>query len=59
MVTPSQTVSSFVPLTPVAEGLRFITTEGAGFMELLPQLGIMAVWAVVIYFAAFKAFRWE
>ena len=54
-----QTVSSFVPLTPVAEGLRFITTEGAGFMELLPQLGIMAVWAVVIYFAAFKAFRWE
>ncbi len=54
-----QTVSNFIPLTPVAEGLRFISTEGAGFAELLPQIGLMALWGVMIYFIAFKVFRWE
>ena len=54
-----QNVSSFLPLTPVIDGVRLIVTEGAHYASLLPQLGIMAAWTVVIYFIAFKVFRWE
>lgn len=54
-----QVASSFLPLTPVIDGARLIITEGRHLVELGPQLGIMAVWTVVIYFIAFKVFRWE
>lgn len=54
-----QTISHFIPLTPVAEGLRFITTEGAGFVDVLPQIGLVALWGAAVYFVAFKVFHWE
>jgi ABC-2 type transport system permease protein len=54
-----QHVSTFLPLTPVIDGLRFLTTEGKHLTDLGPQLGLMALWMVVIYFVAFKVFRWE
>ncbi|MEO7617454.1 MAG: ABC transporter permease, partial [Candidatus Saccharibacteria bacterium] len=54
-----QHISSFVPLAPVIDGLRMIATEGKTFFELGPQLGIMAAWTFVIYFIAFRVFRWE
>lgn len=59
MPTFFQTISNFIPLTPVAEGLRFIATEGAGFADILPQIGLMAIWGIVAYAVAFRAFRWE
>ncbi len=54
-----QTASTFLPLTPVIDGVRLIATEGKGLFQLGPQLGLMAVWLVVIYFLAFRLFRWE
>jgi len=54
-----QQVSAFLPLTPVIEGLRMMTAEGQHLTNLGPQLGLMAVWMVVIYAIAFKVFRWE
>ncbi len=54
-----QNVSTFLPLTPVIDGVRLIATEGKGLLELGPQLGIMAVWIVVVYTIAFNVFRWE
>jgi ABC-2 type transport system permease protein len=54
-----QTISKFIPLTPVAEGLRFITTEGASFVAVLPQIGLIAAWGLVAYFIAFRVFKWE
>lgn len=54
-----QSVSNFLPLTPVIDGIRLITTEGKSLLQLGPQLGLMAVWMVVIYFIAFRVFRWE
>lgn len=54
-----QTVSNFLPLTPVIDGIRLIATEGAHFADILPQLGMIAVWTVVIYLIAFRVFRWE
>ena len=54
-----QTVSNYLPLTPVIDGIRLIVTEGKGFMEILPQVGLLSIWAIVIYFIAFRVFRWE
>ena len=54
-----QTVSAFLPLTPVIDGLRLIATEGKHLTALGPQLGLMAIWIVVIYSVAFRVFRWE
>jgi len=54
-----QNISSFLPLTPVIDGIRLITTEGKNFSDILPQLGLIGLWFVVIYFIAFKVFRWE
>lgn len=54
-----QNVSGLLPLTPVIDGLRLIATEGKHLTGLLPQLGLMAIWIVVIYAVAFRVFRWE
>ena len=54
-----QSVSTYLPLTPVIDGVRLIATEGKNLTQLGPQLGLMAVWVVVIYFIAFRVFRWE
>ncbi len=54
-----QTVSTFLPLTPIIDGIRLITTEGKHLIDIMPQLGLMAIWVIVIYLIAFKVFRWE
>lgn len=54
-----QNISAFLPLTPVIDGIRLIATEGAHLIDILPQVGLVAGWMVVIYIIAFKVFRWE
>lgn len=54
-----QNVSGFLPLTPVIDGIRLIATEGKHFIDILPQLGLMGAWMIIIYAIAFKVFRWE
>jgi ABC-2 type transport system permease protein len=54
-----QRVSDFLPLTPVIDGIRLIATEGAHLSGVLPQLGLIGAWTVVIYAIAFRVFRWE
>lgn len=54
-----QTVSGFLPLTPFIDGARMIMVEGQHLTAIGPQIGMLAVWGVVIYLIAFKVFRWE
>jgi len=54
-----QNISAFLPLTPVIDGIRLISTEGAHFINILPQIGLIGAWLAVIYVIAFKVFRWE
>lgn len=54
-----QQVTAFLPLTPVIDGMRQIMTENASIVSLMPNLGLIAVWAVIIYFLAVRLFRWE
>jgi ABC-2 type transport system permease protein len=54
-----QHISTFLPLTPVIDGVRLIATEGKNFSDILPQIGLIGAWIIVIYFIAFRVFRWE
>ena len=54
-----QNVSSFLPLTPIIDGIRLILTEGKHLIDLGPQFGLIGIWIVIIYAIAFKVFRWE
>jgi len=54
-----QNVSAFLPLTPIIDGIRLIATEGKHFIDIMPQLGLIGIWMVVIYIIAFRVFRWE
>jgi ABC-2 type transport system permease protein len=54
-----QTFSAYLPLTPIIDGIRMIATEGKHLTDLGPQLGLIAIWAVIIYAIAFRVFRWE
>jgi ABC-2 type transport system permease protein len=54
-----QNLTDFFPLTPVIDGARLITTEGFHLTQIGSQLGIMAVWIVIVYAVAFRVFRWE
>jgi len=54
-----QSLTTFLPLTPVIDGLRLLTTEGKHLWQIGPQLGLIAIWFVIIYAIAFRVFRWE
>ena len=54
-----QHASDYLPLTPVIDGIRLIATEGKHLTDIGPQIGLIGIWTVIIYFIAFKVFRWE
>lgn len=54
-----QNITRFIPLTPVIDSFRMIITEGRSVLELGSQLVIILVWLIVVYFIAFRVFRWE
>jgi ABC-type polysaccharide/polyol phosphate export permease len=48
-----------LPLTPVNVALRANMLEGAGLVQVAPQLAVIAIWAVVSFGLAFRLFRWR
>jgi ABC-2 type transport system permease protein len=54
-----QGITTYMPLTPVIDGARLITTESKSLLDLGPQLAVMGGWTVLIYILAFRVFRWE
>lgn len=54
-----QNVTNFLPLSPVIDGIRLLTTEGKSLLDLGVQLAFVLGWTVVIYMIAFRVFRWE
>lgn len=54
-----QSLTTFLPLTPVIDGLRLLITEGKHLVDLGPQLGLISLWFIVIYAIAFRVFKWE
>lgn len=54
-----QNLTFLLPLTPVIDGARLIATEGKHLFEIMPQIGLITVWMVIVYLIAFRVFRWE
>lgn len=48
-----------LPLTAVIDALRGHMLQGAGLVQLAPQLGTLAAWLVVCFALALKLFRWR
>ncbi|MDR3152624.1 MAG: ABC transporter permease [Bifidobacteriaceae bacterium] len=54
-----KSITNWLPLTPINDGLRMITTENQNFLGIWPQLAMTSAWFLIIYIIAFKVFRWE
>jgi len=54
-----QDISTFLPLTPVITGARLLSTQGYSLVQVLPEIGILAAWIIIVYSLAFRLFRWE
>lgn len=54
-----QSITKYIPLTPVIDSVRLIITENASLLDLGSQLAVMVGWTVIVYTIAFRVFRWE
>ncbi len=54
-----QSVSKWLPLSPIAESMRLILMEGKTLLGLGPEILAIGAWTVFFYALAFKLFRWR
>jgi ABC-2 type transport system permease protein len=54
-----QTISQALPLRHLVDGLLAVMVRGQGLVEVLPQLGILLAFAVVVSAIAIAVFRWD
>ena len=54
-----RTITGFLPLTYLTDAMRSIAIDGAGLLQVGPQLAGLTVWCVIACFVAIKMFRWE
>jgi len=54
-----QPVIKALPLTALIDALRANMLQGAGVMQVAPQIGILAAWLVGCFALAMKLFRWR
>jgi ABC-type multidrug transport system permease subunit len=47
-----------LPLTALNDALRTGMIDGAGITDVLPELGVLAIWTVIPFFLALRIFRW-
>ena len=48
-----------MPLKHLNDAMRNVAFEGAHLNDCLKQIGVLALWGVVVYVIAIKVFRWE
>ena len=54
-----QPFCNILPLTHFNDAMRLIAFEGAHLIDCGRQLGVLAVWGVIVYGTATKVFKWE
>ncbi len=54
-----QKIVRFLPLTALKDALRQISFEGSHIWHVWPEILILVVWGIIIYFISIKVFRWE
>jgi ABC-2 type transport system permease protein len=50
---------NLLPLTALNQALRGVINEGLGPVGILPQVAVLAAWALVSFAVALKIFRWK
>ncbi len=48
-----------LPLTALNDALRAITNDGAGLVEIMPQLGVLTGWGLLTFMLGVRLFRWR
>ena len=54
-----EAITEYFPLTFLANGMREVTAEGSGLLDVSGDLLGLAAWTVAFFLLAVKAFRWE
>ena len=48
-----------LPLTALNDAMRAVFNEGAGLVNVWPEIGVLALWAGASFVIALKTFRWQ
>ena len=56
---PVRLIAHFLPLTYLAEGLQDVAVRGHSFTSTLPNLGVLALVALLLSGLALRLFRWQ
>jgi ABC-2 type transport system permease protein len=54
-----QPLIKLLPLTPLIGALRQVIQEGAGLIQIAPELGLIIAWGAATFLIAIRIFRWE
>jgi ABC-2 type transport system permease protein len=54
-----KTITDYLPLTYLADAMRQVANEGAGFAAIRHDLIGLAIWGIVAFVVAVRLFRWE
>jgi ABC-2 type transport system permease protein len=54
-----QPIIKLLPLTAVNDAMRNVAFEGSSLFSCWPQILVLLVWGVIIYFITARVFRWE
>lgn len=54
-----QNVISFLPLTALNDAMRNVAFEGSSLLSCWKEIGILAIWGIIVYAIAVRVFKWE
>ncbi|HVM90116.1 MAG TPA: ABC transporter permease [Puia sp.] len=54
-----QWLINVLPLTALNDAMRKVSFEGAHLTSCGPQIGILAIWGILVYGIAIKVFKWD
>ncbi len=54
-----QPISRAMPLTHLNNAMRNVAFEGQSLWQVKEEIGILLLWAVIVYAVAIKVFKWE
>ncbi|HYG83655.1 MAG TPA: ABC transporter permease [Verrucomicrobiae bacterium] len=54
-----QELTTYLPLTPIVDGIRSIVVDGAHLLALGTELAIIIAWMLIVFVVGIKTFRWE